>query len=584
MKRRLGLLAMLLPLFAASLALAQDPPADATPADSAATEAPADSSTEPAADASAPADASTEPAAAEASAGETAPSDPATTEAPADDAAAAEKSADASTDAGTTDAAATDAAATDAGTTDAAIEPAAMDAGTTEAAAEPAATDAAATEAATNAEYNSGDVGGEEGESESAKPSAIAGRPWYISPMFTYTLADEDRGTDDGIGGTLSVGKKVTDGMMLELTGFYSQYGGGDSSATAGSEPTDAKLTGAGLNALVFPMSSLPDAFAVVGLAVGAMKDHPGPIRNYKTTVFDVGVGYLFPISTRFLIRAEARYRMDAHAREKAGTTPNDNKAFYEGAFNLGFVMPLGSVEAPVAEPAEVVPANTGDSDNDGVLDEQDKCPGTPAGAQVNAEGCEADADGDGVPDRIDQCPDTPAGQTVNDVGCPMDSDGDGVPDAQDECPHSPAGAKVLANGCALVGDCRTPRPGEQVDENGCAVEKKFILRGVKFEFDSDRLTPAAMEILNDVAGTLQAYPDIKVELQGHTDNIGTDAYNQGLSERRANSVKTYLAGHNVDAARMSPTGYGESQPIESNDTETGREENRRVELKVLED
>ena len=104
------------------------------------------------------------------------------------------------------------------------------------------------------------------------------------------------------------------------------------------------------------------------------------------------------------------------------------------------------------------------------------------------------------------------------------------------------------------------------------------------FEFDSDRLTPAAMEILNDVGGTLQSYPDVKVELEGHTDNIGTDAYNQGLSERRANAVKTYLSGRDIDGERMTPVGYGESQPIETNDTEEGREENRRVELRVLED
>ena len=85
------------------------------------------------------------------------------------------------------------------------------------------------------------------------------------------------------------------------------------------------------------------------------------------------------------------------------------------------------------------------------------------------------------------------------------------------------------------------------------------------------------------VAETLQAYPDVKVEIEGHTDNIGSDAYNQSLSERRARVVKAFLADHGVDAARMTPVGYGESQPIESNDTEEGREANRRVELRVVE-
>ena len=224
------------------------------------------------------------------------------------------------------------------------------------------------------------------------------------------------------------------------------------------------------------------------------------------------------------------------------------------------------------------------DSDGDGIPDAYDKCPNTPKGTIVGPDGCPAaDADGDGIPDFMDKCPDTPAGIAVGPDGCPLDSDGDGIPDYLDECPKSPPGAKVLPNGCALTGDCRTPRPGEAVDANGCALDKNFILRGVKFEFDSDRLTEPAKLILNEVAETLAAYPGINVDLEGHTDSVGTDAYNLGLSERRANAVKTYLTGRSVPASRMNPVGYGESRPIDSNETEEGRENNRRVELKVIE-
>ncbi|MDP9142025.1 MAG: OmpA family protein [Pseudomonadota bacterium] len=223
------------------------------------------------------------------------------------------------------------------------------------------------------------------------------------------------------------------------------------------------------------------------------------------------------------------------------------------------------------------------DSDGDGVPDSRDQCPNTPRGAIVNAAGCPSDSDGDGIPDGLDRCPDTPKGIAVGPDGCPLDSDGDGIPDYLDECPKSPPGVKVLPNGCALTGDCRRPRPGEQVDAQGCAVDKNFILKGVKFEFDSDRLTAEAKLILNDVAETLKAYPNVSVELEGHTDGIGSDAYNLGLSERRANSVETYLEGRSVVGSRMTPVGYGESRPIASNDSEEGREENRRVELKVVE-
>ncbi|HEY0917566.1 MAG TPA: thrombospondin type 3 repeat-containing protein [Solimonas sp.] len=224
------------------------------------------------------------------------------------------------------------------------------------------------------------------------------------------------------------------------------------------------------------------------------------------------------------------------------------------------------------------------DSDGDGIPDAYDKCPNTPKGTIVGPDGCPAtDSDGDGIPDFMDKCPATPKGVAVGPDGCPLDSDGDGIPDYLDECPRTPPGAKVLPNGCALTGDCRTPRPGEAVDANGCALDKNFILRGVKFEFDSDRLTEPAKLILNEVGETLKAYPAIRVDLEGHTDSVGSDNYNLGLSERRANAVKTYLAGRGIPGNRMNPVGYGETRPIDSNDTEIGREENRRVELKVLE-
>jgi OOP family OmpA-OmpF porin len=409
-------------------------------------------------------------------------------------------------------------------------------------------------------------------------PSSIPGRPWYVSPMFTYTHMDKSRGLKDGLGGTVSVGKKVTDGMTLEFTGVYSR-----AKPDADTNGSQATLAGAGISAMVFPLNSVPDLFTIVSLMRGKTKDHPGPVPDFHETLFDIGLGYLFPISDNFLLRAEAKYRMDQHGHEAAGTTPDENPNFYDGVFDIGFLYRLGTEPGAKAETANVVDTASLDSDNDGVPDATDQCPGTPAGAVVNENGCEQDADGDGVPDRLDKCADSAPGMAVNADGCPLDTDGDGVPDDVDECPNSPAGAKVLQNGCALQGDCRKPHPGEQVDDKGCAVEQKFILKGVKFEFDSDRLTEDAKKILVEVAATLQAYPDIKVELQGHTDNIGTDAYNQGLSERRAIAVKTFLAGASVEADRMTPTGYGEAQPIDTNETEEGRENNRRVEMKVLE-
>lgn len=225
------------------------------------------------------------------------------------------------------------------------------------------------------------------------------------------------------------------------------------------------------------------------------------------------------------------------------------------------------------------------DSDGDGVPDYLDRCPNTTRGIKVDANGCDfRDADGDGVPDALDKCPNTRPGEQVGPDGCPLDSDGDGIPDSRDDCPNTPPGLKVLPDGCAPVGDCRKPRPGEKVDARGCAVDKRFVLRGVKFEFDSDRLTAAAKVILSDVAQTLAAYPQIRLDVEGHTDSLGTDAYNLGLSERRANSVIRFLDTQGVATARLKAVGYGESVPIDSNDTEAGRDNNRRVEFKVTGD
>nr|WP_300309329.1 OmpA family protein [Halomonas sp.] len=189
---------------------------------------------------------------------------------------------------------------------------------------------------------------------------------------------------------------------------------------------------------------------------------------------------------------------------------------------------------------------------------------GTVAGALLCAEpnaeepaAAPLDSDGDGVTDDIDECPGTPAGVAVDAVGCPLDSDGDGVPDFQDQCPGTPAGVKVNSLGC----------------------EDDVALRGVNFEFDSARLTPAAEQNLMHVAEVLRNNPNVNVRIEGYTDSTGAASYNQKLSEARAISVANFLASQGVDPQRMSAAGYGEENPIASNDTEQGRAENRRVML-----
>ena len=117
---------------------------------------------------------------------------------------------------------------------------------------------------------------------------------------------------------------------------------------------------------------------------------------------------------------------------------------------------------------------------------------------------------------------------------------------------------------------------------NGCGGEQSVVLRGVNFELNSAQLTVNAETILDGVAATLASSPGFNVELQGHTDSMGSDSYNMNLSQNRAKSVKNYLVNQGVESGRLTARGYGEEQPIASNDTAEGRAENRRVELKVL--
>jgi OOP family OmpA-OmpF porin len=223
---------------------------------------------------------------------------------------------------------------------------------------------------------------------------------------------------------------------------------------------------------------------------------------------------------------------------------------------------PVTAKPAPAALSATPVPAAPKDSDGDGVPDDMDRCPGTPAGARVDAQGCELDSDGDGVVDRLDRCPNTPAGARVDAQGCELDSDGDGVVDALDQCPN-------------------TPR-GDQVDAKGCTLASTLQLKGVNFDNDSAALRADARPILDEAVTTLKRYPQLRVEVAGHTDDRGSDAYNLDLSQRRAQAVLDYFVQMGIDAARLVPKGYGETAPVADNATDAGRAKNRRVELRIL--
>ena len=254
------------------------------------------------------------------------------------------------------------------------------------------------------------------------------------------------------------------------------------------------------------------------------------------------------------------------------------------------------------------------DSDSDGVMDKDDKCP-TLAG---KIDGC-PDTDGDGLADNVDNCPNE-RGTAANN-GCPtllIDSDGDGIADKDDKCP-SVAG---LINGCPdsdgdgiannedacpnvagpkIFGGCpdsdgdgvqdskdRCPSVAGVASNGGCPgitstdrATLDLVVRNVRFETSSAVLKVESFVQLDKVVAIMNKYPEYSLRISGYTDNVGNGDSNLRLSERRAKSCYDFLITKGISSSRMTHKGYGEANPVSSNDTREGRRLNRRVEFEL---
>ena len=275
-----------------------------------------------------------------------------------------------------------------------------------------------------------------------------------------------------------------------------------------------------------------------------------------------------------------------ADADDKCARTPKGAKVNEEGC-------PIEELERLAREKAYNDSLARLDTDKDGIIDLNDKCPNTQAGVTVDSIGCMLDFDKDGVNDPKDKCPNTPAGTPVDSTGCVLDTDKDGVPDTNDKCPGTPAGNSVDSVGCLpdfdkdgvadVFDKCPNTLPGIRVNTEGCPLNKKEDLdqlkKGIKFKTGSSKLTKSSYSTLNDIVALMKKIPEANLEVQGHTDNKGSDAKNKKLSEQRAQSVVKYLKRKGISADRLRAVGYGSSQPIAENDDAAGREQNRRVEL-----
>lgn len=265
---------------------------------------------------------------------------------------------------------------------------------------------------------------------------------------------------------------------------------------------------------------------------------------------------------------------------------------------NRGFQVTLGlRIRKPKpwveATPIIVPPPVDKDSDGDGILDSRDKCPTVPGVAKY--EGCPVpDTDKDGILDDKDKCPEM-AGYPELD-GCPYpDRDKDGVTDNKDRCPDEPGSTKN--DGCPIVDrdydgvldkDDRCPDEYGPASNQGCPTVKEDVIektaaiaKNIYFDLNSAKLQQRSYAPLDELVQLLKDNPSYKLVIESHTDNSGTNAYNQRLSENRSTTVMNYLVSKGIDASRLSAAGYGEEKPVASNDTKEGRALNRRSELKL---
>jgi OmpA-OmpF porin, OOP family len=338
-----------------------------------------------------------------------------------------------------------------------------------------------------------------------------------------------------------------------------------------------------------------------IAVGAGILKfDNSG--KRIDHTIVDFGFGLKYFLTDKIAFRADVRDIL----------TPSK----FNPLFTIGLTFHFGGAKkvAAVEEKPAPQPVQIKDSDGDGVPDDMDQCPNTPAGVKVDSVGCPLDSDKDGVPDYLDKCPNTPAGVKVDSVGCPLDSDKDGVPDYLDKCPNTPAGVKVDSVGCPLDSDkdgvpdyldkCPDTPAGVKVDSVGCpldsdgdgvadyldqclntpkgaTVDKRgcWVIKDLQFDTAKATIKPEYTKPLDDVVTVLKENPTLKIEIEGHTDNVGKEKYNEKLSMKRAEVVKEFLEKRGIDKGRLIAKGYGFSKPIASNDTPEGRTENRRVEL-----
>ncbi|MBV61156.1 MAG: hypothetical protein CMH65_07630 [Nevskiales bacterium] len=361
----------------------------------------------------------------------------------------------------------------------------------------------------------------------------------YVGAAGEFVSVDSTRANDDGVGARLRLGFPLKNPASALEVSLYSNALERD---LDGENDYQFGLFVDYVHDLSGYVGDLPvKPFVLAGLGLA---EDDILANNDIHPAINAGGGVLVPLVRNIALRAEARYMAQFNSEHYA-----DENLLNDLRFNVGVQIPLSWHFGQTASAPE-----------------KKECELTVIDPQTGRTDCVVDTDQDGVIDQKDVCPGTPLGTVVNASGCPLaqkkDTDGDGVTDTFDRCPDSAPGAKV--------------------DDQGCEEQEVVVLRGVTFETDSAVLTANAKIVLKRQAEKLKTQRAALVEVAGHTDSRGAAEYNTELSQARAQSVVDFLVAEGVQASRLTARGYGEFEPVASNETEEGRELNRRVELRTI--
>jgi OOP family OmpA-OmpF porin len=364
--------------------------------------------------------------------------------------------------------------------------------------------------------------------------------------------------------------------MGVEAEGFVSpthtRFGGGDGG-------TGMLILGyrGSLVATLLPTGPVrPFVLAGYG-GVSSFPSDTAVVPRDTDGMFHLGAGAKLPLSDTFGLRLDGRVLAPGAVAsdffgigDETGFNGPDWEILLSAYLGLGGEKPAPPPPPPPPPPAPV----DEDPDKDGISGSADKCPDKAEDMDgfQDEDGCpDPDNDGDGIADKDDKCPGKAEDKDgfQDEDGCPdPDNDGDGIADNDDKCPGEPE------------------TKNSYQDQDGCPDEvpaelKKFtgVIEGIKFKTKSADITKDSHAVLDKAIKVLVDFPDVKLEIGGHTDDVGKAEFNRSLSQKRADSVMKYLVDKGIAPARLTSVGYGMDKPIGDNKTKAGKAQNRRTEF-----